>query len=104
MRTYFRDKQAHIRAGVYAFWLTRHRDETIWRDGGAVVVFECARFFLSDIYYHPDKRRYEVLDVTGPDEYHERVHNNAFTNRMAAHTLEICLAVADLLRAAPRIS
>ena len=49
-------------------------------------------------YYSPDKRRYEILDVTGPDEYHERVHNNAFTNRLVAHTFEICLRVAELLR------
>jgi trehalose/maltose hydrolase-like predicted phosphorylase len=101
MRTYFRDKQVHISADVvYAFWqyFTLTGDESIWRDGGAEVVFECARFFLSYTYYNPDRRRYEFLDVTGPDEYHERVHNNAFTNRMAAHTFETCLQVADLLR------
>jgi trehalose/maltose hydrolase-like predicted phosphorylase len=63
------------------------------------VVFECASFFLSYTYYNPDKRRYEILDVTGPDEYHERVHNNAFTNRLVTHTFEICLRVAELLRA-----
>jgi trehalose/maltose hydrolase-like predicted phosphorylase len=62
------------------------------------VAFECARFFLSYTYYNLDKRRYEILDVTGPDEYHERVHNNAFTNRLVTHTLEICLRVATLLQ------
>lgn len=97
MRTYFRDKQVHISADVvYAFWqyFALTGDDTIWRDGGAEVVFECARFFLSTVYYNPDKERYEVLDVTGPDEYHERVHNNAFTNLMVAHTFEVCLRVA----------
>ena len=68
-------------------------------DGGAEVVFECARFFLSYTYYNPDKQRYEILDVTGPDEYHERVHNNAFTNRLVAHTLDVCVHVAALLQA-----
>ena len=102
MRTYFRDKQVHISADIaYAFWqyYTASGDASIWNDGGAEVVFECARFFLSYTYYNPDKRRYEILDVTGPDEYHERVHNNAFTNRLVAHTFEICLRVAELLRA-----
>jgi trehalose/maltose hydrolase-like predicted phosphorylase len=102
MRTYFRDKQVHISADIpYAFWqyYTATGDVTIWHDGGAEVVFECARFFLSYIYYNPDKARHEILDITGPDEYHERVHNNAFTNRLAAHTFEICLHVAELLRA-----
>jgi nigerose phosphorylase len=102
MRTYFRDKQVHISADIpYAFWqyYAASGDASIWNDGGAEVVFECARFFLSYTYYNPDKHRYEILDVTGPDEYHERVHNNAFTNRLVAHTLEICLRVAELLRA-----
>ena len=101
MRTYFRDKQVHISADVaYAFWqyYAASGDSSIWRDGGAEVVFECARFFLSYIYYSPDKRRYEILDVTGPDEYHERVNNNAFTNRLVTHTFEICLRVAELLQ------
>ncbi len=103
MRTYFRDKQVHISGDVvYAFWhyYAATGDMTIWLDGGAEVVFECARFFLSYTYFNPDKGRYEILDVTGPDEYHERVHNNAFTNRMVTHTLETCLHVADLLHGA----
>ncbi|MFT3894283.1 MAG: hypothetical protein QM730_21845 [Anaerolineales bacterium] len=100
MRTYFRDKQVHISADVvYAFWkyFSLTGDDSIWFDGGAEVVFECARFFLSYIYFSPDKHRYEVLDVTGPDEYHERVHNNAFTNRMVANTLEVCQSIAHYL-------
>ncbi len=101
MRTYFRDKQVHISADiVYAFWkyFTSTGDASIWRDGGAEVVFECARFFLSFTYFNPDKRRYEILDVTGPDEYHERVHNNAFTNRLVAHTFDVCLHVVAHLQ------
>ncbi len=102
LRTYFRDKQVHISADVaYAFWqyYIASGDESIFLDGGAEVIFECARFFLSALYYSPERDRYELLDVTGPDEYHERVHNNAYTNLMAAHTFETCLKVRDLLLA-----
>jgi trehalose/maltose hydrolase-like predicted phosphorylase len=101
MRTYFRDKQVHISADiVYAFWqyFSLTGDSAIWRDGGAEVVFECARFFLSYLYFNPEKHRYEILDVTGPDEYHERVHNNAFTNRMVANTFDVCCKVAEYLQ------
>jgi nigerose phosphorylase len=101
MRTYFRDKQVHISADiVYAFWqyFSLTGDASIWKDGGAEVVFECARFFLSHIYYNPGKQRYEILDVTGPDEYHERVHNNAFTNRIVLHTFDVCRRVAGHLK------
>lgn len=102
MRTYFRDKQVHISADVaHAFWqyFQLTGDDSIWLQGGAEVVFECARFFLSYVYCSPERGRYEVLDVTGPDEYHERVHNNAFTNLMVAHTFEVCLRVASHLGA-----
>ncbi|MCF6283384.1 MAG: hypothetical protein L3J28_14485 [Candidatus Polarisedimenticolaceae bacterium] len=59
---------------------------------------ECARFFHSYAYYKEDKVRYELLDVVGPDEYHERVHNNAFTNRMVKFALETAVQVLELLR------
>ena len=101
LRTYFRDKQIHISADIsFAFWqyYLATGDETIWTDGGAEIVFECARFYASYVYYSPEKRRYEILDVTGPDEYHERVHNNAFTNRMIAHTFDICLFLSTHLQ------
>ncbi len=101
MRTYFRDKQVHISADIpYAFWkyYVATGDASIWYDGGAEVVFECARFFMSYAYYSPDKQQHEILDVTGPDEYHERVHNNAFTNRLIAHTFDICLFLSDYLQ------
>lgn len=100
MRTYFRDKQVHISADiVYALWqyYQSTADASILQDGGAEIIFECARFFLSYIYFNPDKDRYEILDVTGPDEYHERVHNNAFTNRLVENTFNICVEVAELL-------
>lgn len=100
MRTYFRDKQIHISADVvYGIWeYYKHTgDFSIFIDGGAEVILECARFFYSYAYYKPEKRRYELLDVTGPDEYHERVGNNAFTNVMVKHTLEIAISVLELL-------
>jgi trehalose/maltose hydrolase-like predicted phosphorylase len=86
--------------GAFYAWESQDSgdDGSIWQEGGAQVVFECARFFLSYAYYNPDKRRYEILDVTGPDEYYERVHNNAFTNRLVTHTFEVCLQVAALLK------
>jgi trehalose/maltose hydrolase-like predicted phosphorylase len=101
IRTYFRDKQIHISADiVYAIWqyVSVTGDDSLLLDGGAEVVFECARFYLSAIYYRVDKKRYEILDVTGPDEYHERVHNNFYTNRMIAHTFAVCKRVADYLK------
>lgn len=100
MRTYFRDKQIHISAdAVYGIWkyYISTGDVSILTDGGAEVILECARFFYSYAYFKPDKNRYEILDVTGPDEYHERVNNNTFTNMMVKNTLEITLETIKLL-------
>ena len=99
VRTYFRDKQIHISADVaYALWryfeITGKRD--ILRDGGAEVIMECARFYLSYAYRRLGSDRVELLDVIGPDEYHERVNNNAYTNRMAAHCMMCALAIRDI--------
>lgn len=101
MRTYFRDKQIHISADVvYGIWryYKMTGDTSILYDGGAEVILECARFYLSYAYFKKDKGRYEILDVTGPDEYHERVSNNAFTNFMIKHSLEAALEVLEIVK------
>ncbi len=105
MRTYFRDKQVHISADV-AYSIKRYIDITgdssILDEGGLEVILECARFYISFAYYSPERGRYEILDVTGPDEYHERVNNDAFTNRMIRHCLDAARECLSLLgRTAP---
>jgi kojibiose phosphorylase len=101
LRTYFRDKQVHI-SGDIAIAMWEHfkltGDDSLLLAGGAEVILECARFYYSYAYLKPGKNRYEVLDVTGPDEYHERVHNNAFTSMTVRATFEIAMATVDYLR------
>lgn len=85
VRTYFRDKQIHISADVaYAIlsYYEKTSDDKLLLSGGLETVLECAEFARTYSYYNHIKDRYELLDVIGPDEYHERVNNNAFTNYM----------------------
>lgn len=100
IRTYFRDKQVHISAdvvyGIWQYYLITGDDSLLF-EGGAEVILECARFFYSYAYFKKDKNRFEVLDVTGPDEYHERVNNNAFTNSAVKYSLDIAVRVLELL-------
>jgi trehalose/maltose hydrolase-like predicted phosphorylase len=70
----------------------------ILKEGAMEVILECARFFLSYLYYSPDRDRYELLDVTGPDEYHERVNNNAFTNKIVFSVFKTAQYCIELLR------
>jgi kojibiose phosphorylase len=101
LRTYFRDKQVHISGDVaIAMWdyFRLTGDDSLLLEGGAEVILECARFYNSIAYYKGDKRRFEILDVVGPDEYHERVNNNAFTSMVAKETLKIAMATVSYLR------
>jgi trehalose/maltose hydrolase-like predicted phosphorylase len=101
VKTYFKDKQVHISAAVaYAIWETYKftGDASLLLEGGAEAILECARFFYSYAYFKEDKNRYEILDVIGPDEYHERVNNNAYTSKMVYHTIEVALETLELLK------
>ncbi len=91
MRTYFRDKQYHVSAAVvYAImkYIDATGDTSILAEGAAEVAVECARMYRCLLLKYADKDKYEIHDVVGPDEYHERVNNNAYTNRMAKFVFE----------------
>ena len=101
LRTHFRDKQVHISGDVaIAMWeyFKLTGDDSLLLEGGAEVILECARFYFSYAYFKEDKGRYEILDVIGPDEYHERVNNNAFTSLVAKETFAIAQATVEYLR------
>lgn len=101
VRTYFKDKQIHISADVsYAIveYYRRTGDDGLMLEGGLETLLECARFLYSYSYFNHIEGRYELLDVIGPDEYHERVNNNAYTNYMAHYTAKNAVLYAEQLR------
>ncbi len=86
MRTFFRDKQVHISSAVvYALdkYVEITGDTSVLNEGGYDVLTECAKFYRSLLLKKCGGDKYEIRDVIGPDEYHERVNNNAYTNAMA---------------------
>lgn len=101
VRTYFKDKQIHVTAAVALALFNTFRvtsDLSLLTDGGAETLIQCALFFDSYAYYNPRRNRLELLDVVGPDEYHERVNNNAYTNYVAHETALACLQALRILR------
>lgn len=91
MRTYFKDKQVHISAAiVYGImkYVRATGDTGILYEGGARTIMECAIFYDSLLVQKAHTDVFELWDVIGPDEYHERVNNNGYTNRMAKYTFE----------------
>ncbi len=94
IRTYFNEKQIHISADIpYAIenYVRITGDEAIYQEGALDVLKECSLFFCSYARLKEDGR-YHLDDVIGPDEYHERVNDNAFTNYMAKHAVDYTIS------------
>ncbi|MBQ6889325.1 MAG: glycoside hydrolase family 65 protein [Lachnospiraceae bacterium] len=91
MRTYFKDKQIHISAAIVSGimrYVEHTKDYSVLEEGGIETIVECARFYYSLLIKKVNGAVYELHDVIGPDEYHERVNNNGYTNRMAKYSFE----------------
>ncbi len=98
IRNHFNDWQIHISPDIaYTIWkyVTVTDDREYLRLFGAEIVFEIARFLHSRVHYRKDLHRYEVIRVLGPDEYHENVDNNYFTNYQARFALAYAREVYD---------
>ncbi|MGA9776401.1 MAG: HAD-IA family hydrolase [Candidatus Dormiibacterota bacterium] len=73
---------------------------------GAELMIEIARFWVSAARYNPDRARYDIGAVMGPDEFHDGppqspgagLLNNAYTNVMAAWVLWRTRQTVELLR------
>lgn len=104
VRTYFRDRQIHISADI-AYTMRQYfeitGDRSLLEEGGAEVILQCARFYLSRATRHLDRDSVDFADVIGPDEYHERVTNNAFTNQMALFCMESALKLEEIFHDCP---
>ncbi len=58
-------------------------DEKFMVYHGLEIMFETARFWASRAEYNKRTKTYDIKNVIGPDEFHEDVANNAYTNIMA---------------------
>lgn len=92
-------QELHITADVaYAVWhyWEATGDDAFLLHAGAEILLETARFWSSRAQPEADGRHH-IRGVIGPDEYHETIDDNAFTNGMARWNIRRGLAVADLL-------
>lgn len=91
IRNHFNIWQIHISPDVvYGIWLyfEASQDWGFMMRCGAEVLFEVAQFLVSRVHFKKDKNRYEFIRLLGPDEYHENVDNNAYTNYLSKFSLE----------------
>jgi trehalose/maltose hydrolase-like predicted phosphorylase len=92
-------QEQHISADVaYAVWQYWRAtgDDQFLLDGGAEVILDTARFWASRAALEDDDR-YHIRGVIGPDEYHEHIDDNAYTNVLARWNIERGLAVLAML-------
>ncbi|MCM1983453.1 beta-phosphoglucomutase [Lyngbya confervoides] len=96
IRIWCRDLEIHISADVayaiWTYWQTSGDDDWI-RDFGAEIILDTAIFWMSRVELNPKTGFYEIRNVIGADEFHEHVHNNGFTNRIAQWHLEKALLI-----------
>ena len=93
-------QEQHVSADVaYAVWQywQATADEGFLLDAGAEILLETGRFWSSRAQPEVDGLRH-IRGVIGPDEYHEQIDDNAFTNVMARWNIRRALEVAALLR------
>ena len=93
------EQEHHISADVaYAVWQywRASGDDVFFRDAGADILLETARFWASRGHLAPDGQ-YHISHVIGPDEYHEDVDDDAYTNGMAQWNLHVGAETARLL-------
>lgn len=104
VRIWTGDIEIHISADIaYAivqYWQVSG-DDAFMRDHGAEIILDTARFWGDRAEREETAEggyRYALRDVIGPDEYHDHVDNNVYTNRMAQWHLQTAFHVLEWLR------
>ncbi|MGI9287072.1 MAG: glycoside hydrolase family 65 protein, partial [Pseudomonadales bacterium] len=95
------EEEIHITSDVaygVITYVTATGDWDFIFDYGAEILFNTARFWDSRLEYNKAEDRYELNRVIGPDEFHEHVDNNVFTNWMTQWNLQKALELHDLLQ------
>lgn len=89
-RCYVADYEHHVTAAV-AYGIYNYvkivGDQDFMMRYGVEILSETARFWASRSEYNEAGSRYEIRGVTGPDEWHEPVNNNLYTNYLAKWNL-----------------
>jgi trehalose/maltose hydrolase-like predicted phosphorylase len=88
---------ADIAYAVWQYWRATG-DDAFFLAAGAEIVLETARFWASRAKREADGKRH-IRGVIGPDEYHENIDDNAFTNLMACWNITRGLESVDILKA-----
>lgn len=62
-------------------------DDEFLKAYGMEILMDVCRYWVSRVNWNEERSRYEILQVTGTDEHHPYVDNNAYTNYSVQHVL-----------------
>jgi len=97
VRIWTGDIEIHITCDIaYAMreYVRASGDTEFLRERAAPVIFETARFWASRLEYDKERDLYDIKGVIGPDEFHEHIDNNAYTNTLARWNLRYAAELA----------
>lgn len=101
IRIWCGDIELHISTdiayGAWHYWKATG-DDAWMVNYGAELILDTASFWGSRAEWNPERHCYEVRDVIGPDENHDHVNNNTFTNRMVQWHLATAIDLLVWLR------
>ncbi len=87
---------ANIACTVWKYWQAT-LDEDFLINYGAEIVFESARYYASRSE-KGDDGLYHINKTIGPDEYHECIDDNAYTNYLAEKNFNYAVIVYELMK------
>src|SRR5215471_3979699 len=90
------DIELHISSDIaYAVWQYWRAtgDDTFMVRYGAEMILDTAVFWGCRVEWDDRAEHYEVTNVIGPDQYHEHVDNNLFTNYLVKWHLQLALDI-----------
>lgn len=101
IRIWTGDEEYHINSdiafGIWEYFRATNDREFILKYG-LEIFFATARFWQSRVEYNSKLDRYEINRVIGPDEFHEHIDNNVYTNYLAKWSINKTLKIAQQLK------
>lgn len=102
VRIWTGDIEIHVSADIaYAidqYWRVSG-DDAFLLERGLEIILETAKFWASRAEWNEQRGLFEFKDVIGPDEYHDHVDNNAYTNYLARWHLLKALELLEWVEA-----
>jgi len=86
VRIWTGDEEYHINSDIAVALVHYHSvtgDDEFMIDYGVEMLLETGKFWATRLEYNEKEDRYEIRKVIGPDEFHEHVDNNVYTNYLA---------------------